>query len=136
MSSRRVLQCGVMKKRVLVIDDSPEILNVTRHLLESRGFEVSSLADDNQALPTVEKFQPDIVILDMLLTFRSGAEICHDLKNQAATKNIPIIITTGQMNHREIESHTPDLQPADAYLIKPFEFDHLLETIQKLITRN
>ena|SRR3989338_1533618 len=125
-----------MKKRVLVIDDSPEILHVTRHLLEARGFEVLSLEHDDQALPAVEKFQPDIVILDMLLTFRTGAEICHDLKNQAATKNIPVIITTGQLNHREIESHIPNLEPADAYLIKPFEFDQLLTTIQKLLTRD
>lgn len=125
-----------MKKRVLVVDDSPEILNLTRHLLESRGFEVLPLTEDDQALQAVEKFRPDIVILDMLLTFRTGAEICHDLKNHEATRGIPVIITTGQLNPRDVDAHTPDLKPADAYLIKPFELDHLLETIQKLIPRD
>ena len=136
MNCTCMLQLTPMKKRILVVDDSPEILHVTRHLLESRGFEVFSLAEDDKALQTAEKFGPDLVILDMLLTFRTGAEICHDLKTQTATKNIPIIITTGQLNPRDVAPDMSKLQPADAYLIKPFELDHLLETIQKLITRN
>ena len=122
---------NLMKKRILVVDDAPEILSVTKHLLESRGFEIFSLEDDEKTIKTAEKFRPHLVILDMLLTYRTGAEICHDLKSQAETKDIPIIITTGQLNTQVTDGSK--LLPADAYLIKPFELEQLLDMIQKLI---
>src|SRR3989338_7366767 len=118
------------KKRILIIDDSKEIVELTKHLLEARGYEVVFSLQGNIAPATAVKCQPDLILLDMILEDKTGLELCAEIKTNPQTENIPVIITTGQL---EPEEKIPDNLKPDDYLVKPFELEELLEKIKKLI---
>ena len=119
-----------MKKKILVIDDQEELLELTRRLLQSRGYDVITLNNGAHALETIKKESPDLVLMDMLMPGKDGDEICHEMKSDPATSQIPVILATGQMREEFPEE---DLISANDYLMKPFEIDDLLCKIANLL---
>lgn len=120
-----------MKKKILIIDDSKDILELTTNLLNSRGYSVTGLSDGRLALSTIETNRPDLIVLDMLLPDKNGSEICHEIKSNEATKHIPVIISTGHTNMGEYDDR--ELLKPDSILIKPFELDELIKTIDHFL---
>lgn len=118
------------KKKILIIEDSEDILRVTTHILSSRGYEPIALNSGRDALENVKKHQPQLIILDMFLDEHYGLDICHAIKSDPALTAIPIIMTTG---HRDDTGDPASVKP-DAYLLKPFELDDLLQKISELLT--
>ena len=120
-----------MPNKILVIDDAEDLLELTRRLLESRGYQVIPLLDGDQTLAVMRTEQPNLVILDMLMPGLTGDELCNAIKNEPDLKNIPVIITTGQF--LEESSHPPDFKKADSYLRKPFEPEDLLTQVRQFL---
>ena len=120
-------------KKILIIDDALELIELTKRVLTTRGYEVVGLSDGDFALETIAKEQPDLVIIDMLLPGKDGSQICHEIKSSTAFREIPIIISTGQFLDEETTSIQEGLLKADDYLAKPFEIDDLLGKIQNLV---
>ena len=120
-----------MKKTILIVDDSKDIAELTQRLLENRGFSVVSITEGNRTLAVSKEKKPDLILLDMLLEDKTGLEICHELKTDPVTKNIPVILATG--NVQPAETGTKFIAP-DSYLIKPFEIEELLGQINKFTT--
>lgn len=123
-----------MKKKILVIDDQEDLLELTRRVLQSRGYEVSTLNDAEIAMETIKKESPDLVLLDMIMPAKDGAQICQEMKSDTSTHHIPILLTTGQMLDQS-EYSEGELKQADDYLMKPFEIDDLLLKIRNLLTK-
>ncbi len=119
------------KKKILIIDDSPDILEFTRRLLEHRGYNVIATDDTKDILDTIKAEHPDLVILDMFLSNISGLEICHQIKSDTTIKKTPILITTG--HPLDTESEITQLAKPDAYLYKPFELEDLMAMIKKFV---
>jgi DNA-binding response OmpR family regulator len=113
------------QKKILVVDDEPDILEFLQVILEEEGYLVA-ITDKGEY---VEKLHdgglPDLILLDVLLSGKDGRDIVKQLKRQDETKHIPVIMFSAHPNAEE----TARACGADDFLAKPFEIDVLLTRI-------
>ena len=117
---------------ILLIDDSPEITGVVSLLLKNAGHDVT-ISHTGEPLLILQKqeLQPDIIILDVLLSGADGRELCRRIKNNALTKHIPVLMFSA---YPQVASSVYQAG-ADAFLAKPFGGQALLETIETLCSK-
>ena len=116
-------------KRVLLVDDDPDIVDSMKALLESSGYEVLTASDGNAGLAVAEQEQPDLIVLDMMLPKRSGFLVLEKLKRSQGSP--PIIMITGNEGVRH-QTYAETLG-VDEYMRKPFRMERLLERIEELL---
>ena len=116
-------------KRILVVDDNSDILQVVRIFLESNGYEVSTISKGDNILNDVVNYSPQIILLDVYLRGSNGVEICNQLKSNSTTKHIPIIMFSAQTNDYLILRKCA----ADDFIAKPFDEKTLIEKISNLL---
>ncbi len=118
-------------KRVLVVDDEPNIVMTVADRLELNGYEVITAGDGMEALEKAKNEKPDLIILDLMLPKMDGYKVCRDLKNDLEYKHIPIIMFTAKtMAADEILGLE---MGADEYVKKPFELEELVKMIRGYI---
>jgi two-component system KDP operon response regulator KdpE len=118
------------KKRILIVDDEPQITRVLRMSLSTRGYDVRSAADAESALETFHDWPPDLVITDLSMPGMSGIELCRRLRS---ISQIPIIVLSVKGEERtKVEALDAG---ADDYLTKPFGMDELLARIRATLRR-
>ena len=116
--------------RVMVVEDSPDILQVLRRGLQRRGYEVLACADGESALRTFNRERPDIVILDLVLPDMDGIDVCYQLQETAET---PVIMLTSLDS---VSDRVEGLRAgADDYMIKPFAIEELAARIEAVLRR-
>ena len=111
-------------KKILVVDDNTDILQVVELILKSNGMEVEAVSDGNEAIERIGKFHPDLVLLDVCLGGVDGREICMKLKENTLTRKIPVIMFSAQSNKLEANECK-----AQDFLGKPFEVTDLMGKI-------
>lgn len=121
-----------MKKRILVVDDNIDILDVVRMFLESNGFDVRTISKGESIAHEVETFSPDLMLLDVYLRGSNGVEICNHLKGNPTTRHIPIIMFSASTNDYLILRKCA----ADDFIPKPFDEKVLVEKINNLLRTN
>ena len=121
-----------MKKKILLVDDQEDLIELTRRLLQSRGYEFIGLTEGEGALEIIKKESPDLVILDMIMPGKDGAQICKEMKSDTTTRHIPVILSTGQML-KAGDFSQDGFTEADGYLMKPFEIDEMINKIKDLL---
>ena len=119
-----------MLKKILIVDDEPDILTVTVTRLETSGYEVLMAKDCEEAIELLNKSKPDLILLDLLLPKMQGDELCKKLKSDSKFKHIPIILFTASTIR--IPEKTGEMG-ADDYILKPFEAQALLAKIKALV---
>ena len=119
-----------MAKKVLIVDDEPDILRAAKVRLISFGYEVITAGDGNNIVNIVQKDMPDLILLDLRLPRMDGDKICAMLKTDDRFKHIPIILFTASVVHAPMKA---DKLGVDDLIIKPFEPDVLLYKIKKII---
>lgn len=119
-----------MRKRVLLIEDEPNIIQAISFILSRDGWTVDTHADGKTALAEVARRGPDIVILDVMLPNRSGFDILQDLRADPATNGLPVLMLTarGQKRDRELAER----YGASRFMTKPFANSEVLETVREL----
>ncbi|MEW6045680.1 MAG: response regulator transcription factor [Bacillota bacterium] len=117
-------------ERILVVDDEPHILKAVSRRLERSGYQVDMAADGEEALEKFESFQPDLVVLDLMLPRLDGYEVCHAIRERSST---PIIILSARSE--EPDRLTGFWLGADDYLTKPFSLAELVLRIQAVLRR-
>ena len=117
-------------KNIIIVDDDAAILDSLNLMLNFEGFEVKSFEKGKELFECLENdFKPDLILIDMWLSEEDGRDICKLLKSSEVTKNIPIIIMSAS---RGLEKSA--LQSgANAFIAKPFEFDNVIEKLNKFI---
>ncbi|MBU3759598.1 MAG: response regulator transcription factor [Candidatus Omnitrophica bacterium] len=121
-----------MAKKILVVDDEPQIVLLISSRLKAQGYEVISANDGQAGLEMAQKNQPDLMILDLMLPKIEGYKVCALLKNDYRYAKIPIIILSAKAQD---EDRQMALQMgANEYLVKPFKADVLLERVAALIS--
>ncbi|MNJ92909.1 Response regulator MprA [compost metagenome] len=119
-------------KRIIVVDDDEEVLDTIELVLEIGGYEVEPLNNAEGIHETVNSFNPDLIILDIVLGKIDGRTICEEIKTNPKTKHIPILMMSGLYKSDEIGSLET---PPDDFMPKPFKMDVLLEKIESLISK-
>ena len=121
-------------KRILVVDDEPDIVETLRFLVESEGFECITAMDGEDALKKAKELNPDIMILDVMLPKINGYKVCRLLKFDNNYKHIPILMVTArsQEEDRVIGEETG----ADEYITKPFDINTIVEKIHFYLKRS
>ena len=119
-----------MRKRVLLIEDEPNIIQAISFILSRDGWTVDTHADGSTAIAEVARRDPDIVILDVMLPNRSGFDILQDLRAAPETRNLPVLMLTarGQTRDRELAERFG----ASRFMTKPFSNDDVLGTVREL----
>ncbi len=119
-------------KRILIVDDDPEIVESIRMALQARGYEVLVARDGNQGLAMAERESPDLVILDMMMPKRSGFLVLERLRrNQQDDQLLPVIMITANEGSRH-KAYAEMLSVSD-YIRKPFAMDRLLESVRRAL---
>ncbi|MBV9454111.1 MAG: response regulator transcription factor [Rubrobacter sp.] len=119
------------RPRVLVVDDERHIVDLVSMGLEGRGIEVRGALDGEYALRELEGFQPDAVVLDLMLPGLSGFEFCQRVRMKS---NVPILVLSAR---DELEDKVSGLNlGADDYLTKPFAFEELAARVVALLRRS
>lgn len=119
------------KKKILVVDDEPDLVRVISDRLEAKGFNIVTAFDGKEGLDKAYSEKPDLIILDLMMPEMSGYDVCRKLKIDDNFKNIPILILTAKFEPNDIEFGKE--MGADAYLTKPLELDVLLDKVNELL---
>ena len=117
--------------RVLAVDDDDQILENVRRALERYGFDVRCVADADEALRCVESFDPDIVVLDIMMPGMSGTDLCRELRR---TRDVPIIFLSGL--NADMDRIVGLELGADDYITKPFHPGELLARVKAVLRRS
>ncbi|MBD3206943.1 response regulator [Candidatus Bathyarchaeota archaeon] len=115
-------------KKVLVVDDEPDILDLTRMFLENEGYKVFTAGNSEEALKIVENMIPDIILLDIVMSGFDGLETCEILKSNPITGDIPVIMFSA-LGREEDKAKSREAGACD-YIIKPFSKETLLKKIK------
>jgi len=119
-----------MTHRILIVDDEPNIVMSLEFILEQSGFETAVARDGDEALQEVERFHPDLVLLDVMMPRRDGYEVCQTLR-AAGWRDLRIVMLTAK--GRETEVAKGLAVGADAYITKPFSTRELVEQVRTLL---
>lgn len=125
-------------KKILLADDDPDVVEVVSMLLEEEGYEIITAKDGAQALEKIERENPDLVILDLLMPRVDGFAVFNKLREPTYERwsRIPVIVLTSvreEVSNRRYELETGRRMEYAAYLEKPADPDELLATVSRLL---
>ncbi len=122
------------RKRILVVDDERDIVDLLTFNLEKEGFAVTQAFDGESALKAIRTERPDLVILDLMLPGLSGLDVCRQVRRDRETENLPIIMLTakGEPLDRVVGLEIG----ADDYLAKPFNVRELTARLRAVLRRS
>ncbi len=120
------------EKRVLLIEDEPNIIEAIRFILSREGWRVDTSSDGENALEAVRIRKPDLVILDVMLPNRSGYDILSDMRADETTRDIPVMMLTarGQKKDKELAERLG----VNKFMTKPFSNAEVLASARELVS--
>ncbi len=119
-----------MGRKILLIEDEPNIVEAICFILKREGFIVSHHAEGSTAMAAIERHKPDVIILDVMLPGRSGFDILQELQGHSQIEKPPILMLTarGQTKDRELAAQ----YGADVFMTKPFANSEILDAVRSL----
>ena len=120
-----------MARKVLIVDDEPNIVISLEFLMARGGYEIQVAKDGREAIEALTAFQPDLVLLDVMLPHRDGFEICQLIREKPEWRHIKIILLTAK--GREVDITKGMALGADAYITKPFSTKELTDKVQGIL---
>jgi len=129
-----------MSKRVLCVDDDPDIRLFVVTVLEENGYTPLTATNGEEGLEIIKRERPDLVTLDVLMPRQSGIKMYRELRTDDSLKNIPVILLSGIARRTFLRSQealtefgSENVPEPEAYLEKPVEPEELAEMIKKVI---
>jgi phosphate regulon transcriptional regulator PhoB len=121
-------------KRILIIEDDRDIVELVRYNLSNEGFQVSAAIDGSTGLAGIKKSPPDLLLLDLMLPRLSGLEICKEVRRDASLNRLPILMLTARGD--EADRIVGLELGADDYVTKPFSPRELVARVKALLRRS
>jgi CheY-like chemotaxis protein len=121
-----------LKKRILCIEDDPEMIELIQLILERRGFIVEGAGGGKAGLEAIRAAPPDLVLLDLMMPDLDGWDVYQQMKADGATRHIPVIVVTASAQNidREFGLH---IAKVDDYIVKPFSPQDLLASVDRVL---
>lgn len=123
----------MIQKRIMVIDDEKDIVDLISYNLELENFSVIKAYDGESALAMLESVKPDLIILDLMLPVIRGLEVCRIIRKNTDTESIPIIMLTARGD--DMDRIIGFEMGADDYIVKPFNLKELIARIRAVLRR-
>ena len=120
-------------RRVLVVDDEPEIRTLLERALTARGFEVETAPDGEEALARVAAHRPALVLLDAMLPRIHGFEVARRLRADVRTRGVPVVMMTAVYRGWRFAQDARDAYGAEDYIEKPFRLDDVVQRIESVL---
>jgi DNA-binding response OmpR family regulator len=115
-----------MSRKILIVDDDPDLLDILSYFLTDNGFEILTLPTGEKVIENIYQFLPDLILMDIMLAGMDGREICKDIKQNPRTM-MPVILISAS---HEIHYALQQIGAPNDFLAKPFDLDRLLEKIE------
>jgi len=119
----------MQQKHILVVDDNKDLLFMISSMLKINGYLVSSLENTTGIETVVMKIRPDLIMMDMLLSGSDGRDICRQLKSNIETASVPVLM----LSAHPLAAENCIAAGADRFIEKPFEMQHLLDSVHTLL---
>lgn len=117
--------------KILVVDDEPNIVLILEFLLQREGYHVEKAYNGLQALELADTFQPDIIVLDVMMPGMDGFEVARKMRSNPVLESAKIVFLTAKGTQRDKESGYAN--GAEYYMIKPFDNDEFVNTINEIM---
>ncbi|MEM4725238.1 MAG: response regulator [Candidatus Hadarchaeum sp.] len=123
--------------KILVVDDDPDFVEITRTILQSHGYEVASAASGDQALQAMREEVPDLVLLDvMMATVLDGLNLSHVMSEDSVLKDVPVIMVSSIADSPHAGLFpTDEYIPIDAWISKPVQPNDLLHKVAQFVKK-
>lgn len=118
-----------MNRSVLICDDDHDILEVTRTVLELRGFDVSTISDCNNIVEVVDSVKPGLILMDLWIPDAGGAVATQQLKAVERTRDIPVVLFSANNNLENVANECG----ADDFLRKPYDIADLEKKVEQFL---
>jgi DNA-binding response OmpR family regulator len=121
-------------KRVVYVEDEPEMIDLVRLILGRKGFEVIGANGGREGLATIRQQLPDLVLLDLMMPDMDGWDVYQQMKSEEKTRNIPVIVVTAKAQNidKVLGLH---IAKVDDYIAKPFSPQELVESVEKVLSK-
>jgi two-component system OmpR family response regulator len=129
-SAKQISQGGFMAKKILIVDDDPHILEVTRFALEKADMETASAEDGAKALEVFERYKPDLIVLDINLPEMDGLDVCREIRKSS---DVPVLFLSSR--DEEIDRIIGLEIGGDDYVTKPFSPRELVARVNVILKR-
>ena len=120
-----------MSKRILIVDDEPNILISIEFLMRREGYDVAIARDGEEGLAAIRAQRPDLVVLDVMMPKRDGFEVCAEVRANRSLSDVRILMLTAKGREAEIKKGLA--LGADAYIPKPFSTHELVAKVNALL---
>lgn len=120
------------KAKILIVDDNEKDLQLLQEYLSGRGYDVVATQDGSDAFNQVQTHNPDLVIMDILMSKMSGWKVCQQIKDDVRYQHIPVLMCSGSIQEDDDFSI---YGIGDGYIQKPFRIDRVVTVIQKLLDK-
>ncbi|KAA3612479.1 MAG: response regulator [Calditrichaeota bacterium] len=118
-------------KKILIVDDEPNIVISLEFLMAQNGYHVQKARSGEEALEIVDEYVPDLILLDVMLPFRSGFEVCQSIREKTKLAHVKIILLTAKGREADIERGLS--AGADSYIVKPFSTQKLVDKVAEIL---
>ncbi len=118
-------------KKILIVEDEPDVLSVLAARLEGAGFEILAAEDSYRGMEKIRKELPDLIILDLMLPAGGGVNLLRKIRVLEKTRDLPVIILTG-LRDQKIKNEITDIG-VQGYFLKPYEPEELIGSIRALL---
>lgn len=123
-----------MSKRILLVEDEPNIIEAIRFILSRDGWQVSTHSDGTSAMDAIRRARPDVVVLDVMLPGRSGFDILRDLRAGDDTRALPVLMLTAKGQGRDREQ--AERYGVTRFMTKPFSNAEVLAAVNAMMPAN
>ncbi|WP_299982538.1 response regulator transcription factor [Desulfobacula sp.] len=121
-----------MKKKILIVDDEPNIIVPLKFLMKQNNYDVQTAETGEKALDLISSWQPDLILLDIMLPGMDGYEVCQKIRQEKEFNQIKIVFLSAMA--RSIDIAKGMGLAADDYITKPFATDYVVNKIKELLT--
>lgn len=120
-----------MSKKILVVDDEPNIVLSVEFIMNRSGYTVVTAADGEEVMRILHQEVPDLMILDVMMPRKNGFEVCAEVRADQRFQNLPILMLSARGRDTEVRKGIS--MGADAYITKPFSTLELVEKVNQLL---